>query len=116
MQCLLVDGEPIALDPEGYLTNLDDWSEAVANALALDEELELTAAHWELVELVRRFYQEFDHSPAMRPLVKYIALHLGKDKGRSIYLMQLLPPNQTTGSPPKRLARIAGLPKPDNCL
>lgn len=116
MQSLEVNGQNIALDPEGYLASLDDWSSAVAEAMARDEQLELNEAHWELIDLVRRFYREFDHSPAMRPLVKYIGLHLGKEKGRSIYLMQLLPPNQTTGSPPKRLARIAGLPKPDNCL
>ncbi|HSG02977.1 MAG TPA: TusE/DsrC/DsvC family sulfur relay protein [Marinobacterium sp.] len=116
MAYLRVGGQPVPLDPEGYLANLTDWSKAVAEALAQEESLELSDAHWELIELVRRFYAEFDHSPAMRPLVKYIGLHLGKEKARSIYLMQLLPANERTGSPPKRLARIAGLPKPDNCL
>jgi len=116
MAQISVTGQNLTLDPEGYLANLDEWSPAVAEALAKDEELELSSAHWELIELIRQFYAEFDHSPAMRPLVKYISLHLGKEKGRSIYLMQQLPPNDKTGSPPKRLARIAGLPKPDNCL
>jgi len=116
MTQISVAGQNLALDPEGYLVNLDEWSPEVAQALAKDEALELRDEHWELIELIRQFYAEFDHSPAMRPLVKYISLHLGKDKGRSIYLMQQLPPNDKTGSPPKRLARIAGLPKPDNCL
>ena len=43
----------------------------------------------------------------MRPLCKYAATHLGPDKGRSVYLLQLFP-----NSPAKRLAKIAGLPKP----
>ena len=116
MTQISVAGQNLALDPEGYLVNLDQWSPEVAQALAEDEALELRDEHWELIELIRQFYAEFDHSPAMRPLVKYISLHLGKDKGRSIYLMQQLPTNDKTGSPPKRLARIAGLPKPDNCL
>jgi tRNA 2-thiouridine synthesizing protein E len=116
MTQISVAGQNLALDPEGYLVNLDEWSPEVAQALAEDEALELRDEHWELIELIRQFYAEFDHSPAMRPLVKYISLHLGKEKGRSIYLMQQLPPNDKTGSPPKRLARIAGLPKPDNCL
>lgn len=116
MAQLIVAGKTFELDPEGYLANLEEWSPAVATALAEDEALELTDEHWELIDLIRQFYDEFDHSPAMRPLVKYISLHLGKEKGRSIYLMQQLPPNEKTGSPPKRLARIAGLPKPDNCL
>lgn len=116
MTQISVAGQNLALDPEGYLVNLDEWSPEVAQALAEDEALELRDEHWELIELIRQFYAEFDHSPAMRPLVKYISLHLGKEKGRSVYLMQQLPPNDKTGSPPKRLARIAGLPKPDNCL
>jgi tRNA 2-thiouridine synthesizing protein E len=43
--------------------------------------------------------------------VKAVKQSLGDDKGRSIYLMQLFP-----GSPAKLAARLAGLPKPDNCL
>ena len=47
----------------------------------------------------------------MRPLVKATAMQLGKDKGNSIHIMRLFP-----GSPAKLLAKVAGLPKPDNCL
>lgn len=101
----------LQLDDEGYLLDLASWSDLVAQQLALQEGIELTAAHWELVLLIRQFYKEFDLSPAMRPLCKYVATHLGADKGRSIYLLQLFP-----GSPAKRLAKIAGLPKPENCL
>jgi len=116
MEEIFVEGQPIRLDPEGYLASLEDWRPAVAQAIAADEGVDLTDAHWELIELIRKFYRQFDHSPAMRPLVKFMAQQLGPEKGRSLYLMQLLPPNTQTGSPPKRLARIAGLPKPDNCL
>ena len=73
--------------------------------------MEPTDGHWELIELLREYYREFDSSPAMRPLVKYCRLKLGADKGRSIYLMTLFP-----GSPAKIGSKIAGLPKPDNCL
>jgi tRNA 2-thiouridine synthesizing protein E len=47
----------------------------------------------------------------MRPLVKQVREQLGEDKANSIYLMQLFP-----GSPAKLLAKIAGLPRPTNCL
>jgi tRNA 2-thiouridine synthesizing protein E len=47
----------------------------------------------------------------MRPLVKYIGQRLGKEKGNSIYLLQLFP-----GSPAKLASKIAGLPRPENCL
>jgi tRNA 2-thiouridine synthesizing protein E len=101
----------LELDNDGFLKNLEDWNEQVAEALAQQEGIELTAEHWEILLLLRRFYQEFDVSPAMRPLSKYIRAELGGDKASSIYLLQLFP-----GSPAKVAARIAGLPRPENCL
>ena len=100
-----------AFDKEGFLRNLDEWNPEVAKQIALGEGIELTAAHWEILTLLRSYYQEFDASPAMRPLVKYCALKLGTGKGKSIYLMRLFP-----GSPAKIGSKIAGLPKPENCL
>lgn len=100
-----------AFDAEGFLRNLSDWSPAVAIQIATADNLELTPAHWEVVHLLRAYYEKYDSSPAMRPLVKYCAQNLGPDKGKSIYLMSLFP-----GSPAKIGSKVAGLPKPDNCL
>lgn len=101
----------VELDEEGYLRNLDDWSPVIAEQLADNEGISLSSEHWELIEVIRDFYTQFEHSPAMRPLVKATAMQLGKDKGNSIHIMRLFP-----GSPAKLLAKVAGLPKPDNCL
>ncbi len=100
-----------AFDKEGFLHNLSDWSPQVAEQIAMAEDLVLSDAHWEILHLLRAYYQEYDSSPAMRALVKYCALNLGLEKGKSIYLMSLFP-----GSPAKLGSKIAGLPKPDNCL
>ena len=102
---------PEAFDREGFLRELADWTPAVAEQIAMNEGVTLTSDHWEVVQLLRDYYMEFDASPAMRPLVKYCGLKLGADKGRSVYLMSLFP-----GSPAKLGSKIAGLPKPDNCL
>ncbi len=102
---------PIEVDDEGYLRNLDDWSPDIAKQLAEAEGIVLSPDHWELIKVIRDFYNDYEHSPAMRPLVKAVKINLGEDKGKSIYLMKLFP-----GSPAKLLAKIAGLPKPDNCL
>jgi tRNA 2-thiouridine synthesizing protein E len=106
-----VKGQRIGLDPEGYLVDLDTWSPAVARALADEDGIELTGEHWEVMEVLRDFYARFAMAPAMRPLVKAVGQSLGEDKGRSIHLMRLFP-----GSPAKVAARLAGLPKPANCL
>lgn len=111
MESLHIEGRDIALDKEGFLRDLQDWSPAVAEQLARSEGIELTDEHWQVIQLLQDFYREFELSPAMRPLVKYVGQHLGADKGRSIYLMRLFPP-----SPAKIGSKIAGLPKPTNCL
>ena len=100
-----------AFDGEGFLRNLSDWTPAVAEQIAVRENVVLSEAHWEVLNLLRRYYETYDASPAMRPLVKYCSLELGADKGTSIYLLKLFP-----GSPAKIGSKIAGLPKPDNCL
>lgn len=104
-------GKSIATDREGYLIHLHDWSEAIAKQIANNEGIALGDQHWELIRLIRRFYDTYERSPSMRPLVKYAGRQLGRDKGNSIYFMQLFP-----GSPVKLLSKIAGLPRPENCL
>jgi tRNA 2-thiouridine synthesizing protein E len=108
---LSVENEKVALDPEGYLVVLDDWNPEVARCLAEEEGITLTEEHWEVIQVLRDFYQRFEQAPAMRPLVKAVGRALGEEKGRSIHLMRLFP-----GSPAKLAARIAGLPKPTHCL
>nr|WP_231702473.1 TusE/DsrC/DsvC family sulfur relay protein [Rheinheimera lutimaris] len=107
----MLNGNGLALDKHGYLANVQDWSEQVAEEFAQLESISLTAAHWEVVHFVRQFYLEFNTSPAMRILVKAMAQQLGPDKGNSKYLFKLFPQG-----PAKQATRIAGLPKPAKCL
>lgn len=111
MKTLIVEGRPIEVDQEGYLADLNDWSEPVAEALARQEDLQLEKEHWEILRLLRAFYEEFQLSPATRPLIKYAALKLGPDKGNSMHLNRLF-----KGTPAKLAAKLAGLPKPSNCI
>ncbi|AYN94371.1 MULTISPECIES: TusE/DsrC/DsvC family sulfur relay protein [Pseudomonas] len=99
------------VDKEGYLLDLGDWSVEIAEELALREGLSLTPEHWEILHALRDFYAEFQLSPANRPLIKYIAQTLGPEKGNSLHLNLLF-----KGSPAKLAAKLAGLPKPTNCL
>lgn len=109
--CLEVAGCKIPLDQDACLMRLEDWSPAVAQALAEREGIELTEAHWEILYALQQFYTQFQLSPANRALVKYVALNFGKDKGNSLYLNGLF-----KGMPAKLAARLAGLPKPANCF
>lgn len=108
---LNVGNREIPVDEEGFLEALTDWDSETAIALASAEAITLEDAHWEIIHTLRQFYTDYEHAPAMRPFTKYVKLTLGEDKGRSIYLLKLFP-----GSPAKIAAKIAGLPRPDNCL
>ncbi len=101
----------IPLDEQGYLQNLDDWNHDVAVALALQEQITPGPSHWEILNLLRAFYARHQLSPATRALVNLVRRDLGNDKGKSVYLMKLF-----GGSPARTASKIAGLPKPDNCL
>jgi tRNA 2-thiouridine synthesizing protein E len=99
------------LGADGFLREASAWDTAIAEALASEEGIDLSPAHWEIIHLLRRYYQTYDSAPAMRALVRYCGRELGADKGRSLYLLQLFP-----GSPARVASRIAGLPKPLGCL
>ncbi|MFB4390345.1 MULTISPECIES: TusE/DsrC/DsvC family sulfur relay protein [unclassified Pseudomonas] len=111
MNELIIEDRQVALDKDGFLVDLQDWSHPVAEALAQRESIALTADHWEVLELLRQFYAEYQLSPATRPLIKYAALKLGPQKGNSPHLNRLF-----NGTPAKLAAKLAGLPKPTNCI
>lgn len=98
-------------DKDGYLKHLSDWSPEVAHWLALSVDITLDARHWEVIDALREFYADTGISPAMRILVKIVKKNVAVEKGNSIHLLTLFP-----GSPAKLAAKIAGLPRPTNCL
>ncbi|MCX7896757.1 MAG: TusE/DsrC/DsvC family sulfur relay protein [Rhodocyclaceae bacterium] len=106
-----LNGKTIETDEEGYLVNLSDWSEEVAQYLAQQEGITLTENHWEVINFLRDYYNEFQIAPAVRVLTKAIGKKLGPEKGNSQYLYELFP-----YGPAKQACKIAGLPKPTGCV
>lgn len=98
-------------DKDGYLTHLSDWNPGTAKWLAHSEGITLEAEHWEVINALRAFYADTGISPAMRILVKIVKQRVSLEKGNSIHLLTLFP-----DSPAKLAAKIAGLPRPANCL
>jgi tRNA 2-thiouridine synthesizing protein E len=98
-------------DKEGYLKHLSDWNPKVAEWLAEGVNVTLNKDHWDVIHALRNFYADTGISPAMRILVKIVKQKVSLEKGNSIHLLTLFP-----GSPAKLAAKIAGLPRPTNCL
>jgi len=106
-----IDGKVVEHDEEGYLTNINEWTQDLAGLIAKDEEIEMTDEHWEIVNFLRDYYNEYQIAPAIRVLVKAAKKKFGADKGSNKYLYELFP-----YGPAKQACKIAGLPKPTGCV
>ena len=98
-----------ARDSEGFLKRLKDWNETTAQQIADGYDIALSEAHWQVIALVRNYFNDYGLSPTTRVTVNLLQRSLGTDTG-SIYLMKLF-----GGHPRRTLAQIAGLPKPTDC-
>ena len=102
---LWVQGRAVRTDSEGYLIERADWSEAFVRALAAQEELNLTPAHWELVRWLRAYYEEHGVQAQVRAMVRHFSEVWGAQRGSNHALHDLFP----RGGPQKQGNRLAGL-------
>ena len=103
---LEADGKVIETTETGFLTNLDDWNEAVAEVIAGEEGISLTPAHWDVINYLRDEYiNNAGNQPNNRNMLKDMGKIWGKKIG-SKDLFDLFP-----GNPSKQAGRIGGLPE-----
>ncbi|MCF7970346.1 MAG: TusE/DsrC/DsvC family sulfur relay protein [Methylococcaceae bacterium] len=108
---LELGGHSIEVTDQGFLCDLNQWNNQVAEHLAQLEGIVLSAEHWEILLFIRQFYQDYKYLPNARVFAKAIKNKLGNEKASSRYLLRLFPEG-----PLKYAAKIAGLPKPPSCL
>ncbi|MFA9485418.1 TusE/DsrC/DsvC family sulfur relay protein [Moraxella haemolytica] len=102
----------LQLDGDGHLTDHNTWTPAVAQALADTLDIQLGDIHYRILGEVRAFFEKYHHSPTTRPLIKHLTQALPTDDISNTKLQQLF----NTGLVARHINRIAGLPKPPNCL
>jgi tRNA 2-thiouridine synthesizing protein E len=106
-----VNGLVAEHDEEGYLTDIGQWNKDLADIIAKAESIEMSDEHWEVVNFLREYYEEYQIAPAIRILVKEMKKKFGPEKGDQKYLYELFP-----YGPAKQACKIAGLPKPTGCI
>jgi len=106
-----IDGKTIETDDDGYLVDLNEWNEDVAKYIAELEGVDLTEQHWEVINFLRNYYNEYNIAPAIKILIKEMKKMFGPEKGNSAYLYDLYP-----AGPALQACKIAGLPKPTGCV
>lgn len=105
------NGRTLETDKEGFLRNMSEWSPELAEFMAGKDDLVLGHDHWEVINYIREYYEDYRIAPAVRILIKAMGRRLGRDKASSRYLYQLFP-----YGPAKQACRYAGLPKPTGCV
>ncbi|NBP94841.1 MAG: TusE/DsrC/DsvC family sulfur relay protein [Gammaproteobacteria bacterium] len=66
-----IEGRSIATNENGFLENPEDWTPAVAEAMAAEEQLALTDRHWDLINYLREeYFSNNGNQPNNRTLLK----------------------------------------------
>jgi dissimilatory sulfite reductase related protein len=97
--------EKVSLNEEGFLTNPDEWTKEIAEVIAVQEGIEmLTTEHWTIIDFCRKQGEATGKAPTLRQITTGTGVST-KD------LFALFPKG-----PAKKVAKIAGLGKPEGCV
>jgi TusE/DsrC/DsvC family sulfur relay protein len=94
----------IHVDQEGFLTEFDEWDRQLAETLAANIGITMTGDHWAVVEFMRSDYAENKVTPTLRRVAT-----AGNFPTKQLFV--LFPKK-----PARKMAYIAGLPKPVGCI
>jgi tRNA 2-thiouridine synthesizing protein E len=104
MTVTTIGATQVHIDAEGFLTNYDEWDETLASQLAAQIGIELTDAHWTAIRFLRRDFVEQGETATLRRVSTGTGIGVKE-------LFSLFP-----GKPAKKMAYVAGLPKPHGCV
>ncbi|CAI7974401.1 Sulfurtransferase TusE [Frankia sp. Hr75.2] len=104
MPTTTVSGRTVHVDPEGFLTDYDEWDENLARQLAAQIGIGLTDAHWKAIRFLREDYKAQGETATIRRVTTLAGIPTKE-------LFTLFPKK-----PAKKMAYIAGLPKPHGCV
>ncbi len=104
---IAVKGKEIETTATGFLTNLGDWNESVAQTIAAEEGVELTDRHWDMIHYLRdEYFNNGENQPNTRNIVKAMQEKWGDKSVSAKTLYDLFPKD-----PSKQAGRISGLPE-----
>jgi tRNA 2-thiouridine synthesizing protein E len=104
MPTTTINGHDVAVDDEGFMTEYDQWDEATGAALATAIGVEMTDEHWKAIRFLREDFKAQGETPTIRRVT-----NAGGFDTKELFV--LFPKK-----PAKKMAYIAGLPKPHGCV
>lgn len=104
MSVATIKGHEVHVDDEGFMTEYEEWNEELGLELASNIGIEMTDRHWEAIRFLRSDYAEQGETPTLRRVTSTAGIPTKE-------LFQMFPKK-----PAKKMAYIAGLPKPVGCV
>jgi tRNA 2-thiouridine synthesizing protein E len=104
MPVTTIAGHDVHVDDEGFLTTYDEWDEGLARSLAAQIGIELTEEHLRVLRFLRADFAERGETPTLRRVSTVGGVSTKR-------LFELFPKK-----PAKKMAYVAGLPKPQGCV
>ncbi len=105
MPVTAIAGQDVHVDDEGFLTEYEEWNEELAGQLAKNIGIdELTPDHLKVISFLRDDYAEQGETATLRRVTT-----VGGIPTKELFV--LFPKK-----PAKKMAYVAGLPKPVGCI
>jgi tRNA 2-thiouridine synthesizing protein E len=104
MPATTLDGRVIHVDGEGFLSDPAEWDDDLARVLAAQIGIELTDEHWAALRFLRADFEQRGETATIRRISTVGGIPVKQ-------LFALFPQK-----PAKKMAYIAGLPKPHGCV
>jgi TusE/DsrC/DsvC family sulfur relay protein len=104
MPVTTLNGQEIHVNEEGFLTDPTEWDEKLGTALAAQIGIELTDEHWSAIRFLRKDFGETGETPTLRRVST-----IGGIPIKQLFVM-------FPQKPAKKMAYVAGLPKPVGCV
>jgi TusE/DsrC/DsvC family sulfur relay protein len=104
MPTTTIEGHDIHVDDEGFMTQYSEWSEPLADVLASQIGIEMTDEHWKAIRFLRDDFAAHGETATLRRIST-----AGNISTKELF--RLFPKK-----PAKKMAYIAGLPKPRGCV
>ena len=100
MPTATIAGQEVQINDEGFLTEYDEWNEDIAKELAANIGIEMTDQHWAVIKFLREDFKEKNETATTR----------------RVQTVGGFPTQEQFELFPKKMAYIAGLPKPHGCV
>ncbi len=104
MPVTTIANHEITVDDEGFMTVYDEWDEEVGRALATEIGIDMTEDHWAAIKFLREDFADQGETATIRRVATVGGIPTKQ-------LFQLFPKK-----PAKKMAYVAGLPKPAGCI